>query len=407
MTGTGRTRWAEVTAAFGAGVIGAAHIGKVPALIPIIRAEFAMDLLAAGWVVSIFSATGMVAGMAAGLLSDRLGHRRVALAGVILLATGSAVGSDSASAGVLLATRFIEGLGYIVAVVAAPSIIAEAALPADRRLAVGVWGAFMPTGMGALLLASPFLEQWLGWRGLWLAMAMATGAWALVMAGAFRGRIATHEVPEAPWRNFAITIIARGPWLLALCFGSYTLAWLALMVWLPTFMVEERGLSVGLAASVTVIAVLVNLPGNLMGGWLLHKGIPRGTVIAIAAVTMIVSGPLIFLDLLSDGPRYAVCLVYSFAAGFVPAGVFSGAPLLAPGPGQIATTNGLIVQGSHLGQFFGPAVLAATVTWTGGWQAGAWVFVACGVGALAFAVAIGREEARRVAFQGSSESRTP
>ena len=31
---------------------------------------------------------------------------------------------------------------------------------------------------------------------------------------------------------------------------------------------------------------------------------------------------------------------------------------------------------------------------TGGWQAGAWVFAACGIGAMTFAAAIWRAEAR-------------
>jgi MFS family permease len=82
-------------------------------------------------------------------------------------------------------------------------------------------------------------------------------------------------------------------------------------------------------------------------------------------------------------------------------------PYFAPGPGQIATTNGLIVQGSHLGQFAGPPVVAATVAFTGGWQAGAWVFAACGIGALIFAGLIAREERRLDPAQGSSDSNTP
>jgi MFS family permease len=123
------TRWAVVIAAFGAGVIGAAHIGKVPAALPAMRAEFAMDLVSAGWVVSLFSLTGIVAGMAAGLASDRLGHRALAIGGLVLLAVGSAAGAAAGSGPAILVTRFMEGLGYIIAIVSAPSIIAQAAAP--------------------------------------------------------------------------------------------------------------------------------------------------------------------------------------------------------------------------------------------------------------------------------------
>jgi predicted MFS family arabinose efflux permease len=410
MSATGTTRWGVVIAAFGAGVIGAAHIGKVPAALPAMRAEFAMDLVTAGWVVSLFSMTGILLGMAAGLMSDRLGHRVLAVGGMVLLAAGSAAGAAAESEAVILATRFTEGLGYIIAIVSAPSIIAQAAAPADRRLAVGMWGAFMPTGMGAMLLCSPFVQEWVGWRGSWLGLAALTVIWAAVMALVFRGGSGAGSAggrPEHPWRNLLITVAARGPWLLALCFGFYTLAWIALMVWLPTFMVEQRGLPVRTAALVTVLAVLINLPGNLLGGWLAHKAVPRGAVIAIAAAVIALSGPLIFLDILPDGARFAACLVYSFMVGMVPATILGAAPYFAPGPGQIATTNGLIVQGSHLGQFAGPPVVAAAVAVTGGWQAGALVFAACGLGALLFAALIAREERRLSAAQGSSESKTP
>jgi MFS family permease len=308
----------------------------------------------------------------------------------------------------VLATRFIEGVGYIIAVVSAPSIIAEASSPADRRLAVGMWGSFMPTGMAAMLLASPFLQEWAGWRGSWLVMSGVTAVWALLMAAAFCGGTraeAAPSAPEHPWRNLVITLSARGPWLLSICFGFYTLAWLALMVWLPTFMMEERALSVRFAALITLVVVTINLPGNLLGGWLMHKGVSRGAVIAVAAAVIGVSGPLVFLDVLPDGARFVACLVYSFIVGVVPATILGTAPYFAPGPGQIGSTYGLIVQGSHLGQFAGPPLIALAVTLTGGWQAGAWVFLACGVGVLLFAGLIAREDGRL--GQGSSDSNTP
>ncbi len=164
------------------------------------------------------------------------------------------------------------------------------------------------------------------------------------------------------------------------------------MVWLPTFIVEQRGMPVATSALVTLIAVLVNLPGNLLGGWLRHKAVPRGVVMGLVGGTLALSGPLLFLDILPDGGRFAVCLVYSFTVGLLPATVLGSAPSFSPGPGQIATTNGLIVQGSHLGQFIGPPLVAAAVALSGSWGAGAWVFVACGAGVLVFAALIAAEE---------------
>ncbi|MGE0653347.1 MAG: CynX/NimT family MFS transporter [Alphaproteobacteria bacterium] len=402
------SRWWVILIAFSAGAIGAGHIGKIPAALPAMRAELGLDLVAAGWVVSIFSATGMVLGTVAGVCSDRFGHSIIALGGMVLVAAGSLAGGFAWNGVSLLAARFAEGLGFLAVVVSAPSIISEAAHPDDRRLAVGMWGSFMPAGMGVTLLAAPWLLEHVGWRGTWFVMAGLSLAWVAVMAAVFRGVDGIGRTPrESAWQNLAITLKARGPWLLSLCFSFYTLSWLALMVWLPTFVVEQRGGSVALAALLTLIAVAINFPGNLLGGWLLSRGLGWARLITLGASAMVLCGPPIFLDLLPDAPRYGLCLVYSLVSGLVPAGVLGGAPYFSPGGRQIGTTNGLIIQGSHLGQFLGPPTVAVAVSLTGGWQAGAWVFVACGIGALAFAVLIGIEEKRVVVRQGSSDSSTP
>lgn len=392
-----RTSWLVVFAAFVAGVIGAGHIGKVPAALPAIRAELGLGLVLAGWVVSAFSATGMVLGTVAGVVSDRFGHRRICIIGTLLVMAGSLAGAFAPSGVALLAARFVEGLGFLLIVVAAPSIISEAATPEDRRLAVAMWGSYMPAGMAAILLAAPFLLDGVGWRGTWIVMAAVSLAWALFMLAAFRRagqEEGTRKPAEAPWRNLTITLLARGPWLLALAFSFYTLSWLALMVWLPTYAVEQRGLSVRDAAFLTLIAVAINFPGNLGGAWLLYRGLKWGQSILLGAAAMLVCGPLMFLDVLPDPARYVMVLVYSFVSGLVPAGVLGAAPYFSPTPAQIGTTNGLIIQGSHLGQLLGPPLLALAVSLTGGWQAGAWVFVLCGLGAMAFAAIIWRDESR-------------
>jgi MFS family permease len=404
------TLWGVILAAFSAGAIGAGHIGKVPAALPAIRGELGLELIIAGWVVSVFSLTGMVLGTVAGLASDRFGHHRIAIGGILLAAVGSAAGAWAWDGWSLLAARFVEGLGFLAIVVSAPSIIAEAAHPDDRRLAVGMWGSFMPAGMSVTLLAAPGLLATVGWRGTWLAMAAVSLVWAVLMAIVFRRVMTVRREtgnPENAWRNLVITLSARGPWLLALSFSFYTLSWLALMVWLPTFIVEQRGGSITQAAILTLLAVAVNFPGNLMGGWILHRGVSCARLIGFGALVIGICGPLMFLDVLPDALRYGVCLLYSFLSGMVPAGVLGGAPYFAPGARQIGTTNGLIIQGSHLGQFLGPPVIAAAVALSGGWQAGAWVFAGCGVGALLFALLIGVEERRLVAVQGNSSSSAP
>lgn len=404
-----------VLAAVGAGVIGAAHIGKVPAALPAIRAEFGLGLVAAGWIVSAFSLTGMTLGMMIGVAADRIGHRALVLAGVALMGAGSALGALATGGAVLLATRFVEGFGFVIVVVSAPSLIARAVGPAHKRFAFGLWGSFMSTGLAAMLVASPVILAAWGWRGAWLVMAAVSFLWLGVLALALR-RFDPFVTAGAPtgktmrrgsaWDDIRATARAPGPWLLACCFGSYTLAWTALMVWLPTFLVERRASSIATAALLTVAVVIVNFPGNVLGGWLNQRGLPRWTLLVFVGAVIGASGPLIFLGLLPDGVRFVAALVFSFFGGILPASVLGGAPVFTPGLDRLGATNGLMVQGSHLGQFTGAPLVAAVVSLTGGWQGGAWVFAVCGASVATFAVLIGRAEAR-LARQGSSDSSTP
>jgi MFS family permease len=402
-----RTRWGIVLIAFGAGMVAAGHIGKLPAALPTIRAELGLDLVTAGWIVSIFNAITFLLGMMFGIFADRLGHRRMILTCLLMLAVGSLWGAGAGSGIELLLARFTEGIGFVGVVVSAPSIIAHAAQPRDRRFALGIWGAFMPAGMATMLLIAPAILAPFGWRVLWVVIAVATLLWALVTGVALRsydsgGGMAAAAAAADPqastWKiDLRLTLSRGGLWVLALSFAFYALQWMALMVWLPTFLVEQRGASIALAAHLTVIVVLVNAIGNLLGGWLLQRGAARWQLVVFVGLLSIACGFAIFTDLLPDWLRYAACILFSGLAGMLPAAAMSGAPAFAPTPRQIGAANGLLVQGSNLGQLIGPPAIAAMVSIAGGWQAGSWVFFIDGVAILVLATFLLRLERTRSA----------
>ena len=104
MTAT-RTQWRQIIITICIGISTAFYIGKVPPALPFIRSELEMDLVTAGWVVSIFNALGTIIGIAVGLLADRIGPGRVITVSLIILPLASVMGSFSDSVGVLLCSR--------------------------------------------------------------------------------------------------------------------------------------------------------------------------------------------------------------------------------------------------------------------------------------------------------------
>ncbi len=372
-----------------AGVVAAMHMGKAPPALPQLREEIGLSLVGAGWVVSLFNVVGGLLGLVVGTLGDRFGSRRAVVTGLLALALGSLLGTLAGGAAGLLAARFLEGLGFIAVATATPGLIVAATRTADLRLALGAWSTYMPAGSALAMLLAPLLLATLGWRGVWVAAAGLALLWAALLLARMPADPPGHQraAGASLLRNITLTVARPGPWLLAAAFACYTLQWVSLMVWLPTFLSEQRALTIGIASMLTALVIACNLPGNLLGGWLLHRHLPRWKLMALSGLGMIVCMSVIFAQTLPDGVRYLACLVFSLCGGMLPAAVLSGAPVVAPSRAQVATTNGLLIQGSNVGQMVGPPALAWLVTLTADWQSGFWMLqgAAFTVIALAFA----------------------
>jgi MFS family permease len=377
-----------------AGLIAAAHVGKLPPSLPSIRAELGLDLVTAGWLASIFSATGMTIAIFLGAAADRINHWRLAIGGLALMAISGFCGSLVFDAPQLIASRFFEGIGFLAVVVAAPSIIADAATGRERRMALGLWPGYMPGGVSIMILAAPLILHAGGWRLLWIVVAALAAAGAAVMLQSgwnSRGDWVAAK-GAAFWSNIRVVSSRRGPWLLAGCFALYGAQLYAIMTWMPTFMIEERGTDAGAAAALTALVVAVNGLCNVLGGWLLHRGARPWAMIAVSGGVMAICAFGAFSILFPDIARYGFSIALCGAGGVVASAVFAIAPLFASSPAQTGTVNGILVQASNLAQFAGPTALATGVSKSGRWESALWAMVAANMLLIVLALLVHRQE---------------
>jgi MFS family permease len=385
------SNWPAVWAIFASGLAASAYMTKVPPALPLLRGELGLTLVQGSFVATTFNVVGMITGMLAGVVCDRFGYKRLAVAGLAILAGGGALGAIAESFELLLASRFLEGAGFILCVISAPTLITAAtANVRDRVRALSLWSAYMPTGGSLALLAAPALISVAGWRGLWAVLALAAAAGALLFA---------RVVPASPpsggrsLRLVAESMAQKGNIAMALLFAFYVAQWTSILTWLPTFLVE-RGLSTAAAAIAAAMMVVANIPGNLAAGVFLSRGVPRGRLIVAASAVAAACEIGMFSDALPGGVRYGLVLAFSMVAGLIPGSVFSGLPVHAPTPQHIATGNGMALQTSNIGQFLGPLAIAWAASRFGGWDASLWVLLFFAVGAAACGLAIGRIENR-------------
>lgn len=391
------TDWLRVFLLVGAGVAAAFQVGKAPPVLPILRAELSMSLFAAGWMWSAYFVLGLALGPTGGAVADWLGHRRVLLAGLFLQAVAGAAGAAANGPAWLLASRFAEGLGFIFVVVSAPALIVRITRPQDMRMAISVWGCFLPAGAAIMMVFAPAVVPVLGWRGFWLFNAALLG---LLIIGLW---LSTKDMAQSAGagrlktlgRDLKDTVFSPGPLLLALVFSTYTLQFGGVMGFLPTYLVEREGLATGLASVMAALVMGMNMAGNLAAGRLLTGGAPRGRLIIIASLAMAGAGFLIFGPGMPLGLRYGAALVFSGAGGLLPAACLVGAVAHAPKPRLVATSQGLLMQGSQLGNVAGPPILALVVAAGGGWQAAPFLLMPVAGLGVVLGVVLARLEKRK------------
>lgn len=378
---------AGIVAVVAAGMVGAFHVGKLPPALPLLRAEFGLSLVAAGWLVALMQLAGATLALAGGSIADRLGHRRTMIVGLAVLVAGGLLGAAAPGAALLLAARAIESAGLLLTVLPGPALLARLARPARLRLVMGWWAAYMPSGMAAMLLGGAALIERVGWRWVWVACALMAAGAAVAVARWVRPPAAA--LPTASSIGLARQVLASGgAWLLTGCFGLYAAQWIGVFSFLPT-LYRDEGLGLGVAGALSAAGVAVNAVGNVGAGWLLSRGAPRAGLIAAAAGVMMLGAWVAFGAQAPLAVRFAAILGFSAAGGLIPGTLFASVAAFAPHPGAVSTTAGLMQQGSSLGQIVSPLVLAAVASASGGWQH-AWIVTgafACGVLAIAAAIA--------------------
>src|SRR6266508_4037590 len=120
--------------------------------LPSIQRALRMTPQGLQWVVNAYALGYGGFLLLGGRLADRLGRRRVFLAGVAVFTLASLVGGLAPSAGVLVAARGLQGLG---------TAFAEGP---ERNRALGVWSAVLASGGAIGMLAGGLLTQYASWR---------------------------------------------------------------------------------------------------------------------------------------------------------------------------------------------------------------------------------------------------
>lgn len=172
--------WIAAATSFGFVVV-QLDVTIVNVALPRIGADLAAPVASLQWVVDAYTLAFAVLLLSAGALADRLGARRVYVAGFALFALASAACGLATDATTLIAARALQGVGAALLVPSSLTLLNRLTGHdrAMRARAVGLWTAAGGVSIAAGPIAGALLLESLGWRSIFLVNLplCVLGAW--------------------------------------------------------------------------------------------------------------------------------------------------------------------------------------------------------------------------------------
>jgi len=210
------TRWAlaglslsVLLSSLGAGV---ANVG-----LPTLARAFGATFQQVQWVVLAYLLAITILIVGVGRLGDRIGRRRLLLAGLALFTAASALCGLAPSLGWLIAARAAQGLGAAVMMALAMALVGELVPKTRMGGAMGLLGTLSAIGTALGPSLGGVLIALLGWRAIFLVN-VPLGVAALLIAR----RHLPVDAPRA--RTDPAGLDVQGTLLLALTLAAYALA---------------------------------------------------------------------------------------------------------------------------------------------------------------------------------------
>ena len=358
-----RYGWVVVAAAFTLMFVGFGAAYSFAAFFSAFESEFGASRGEIALVFSLCAFLWFSSGAPAGVLADRFGARRVAIAGVACLVLALGVASMAQSLGVLYATYSI-GIGLGVGLVYVPSVGAvQPWFSANRAFASGLAVA----GIGAGNFAGPLLAAWwigvFGWRGAYLSLAL----FVLVLGGAAAAALRQkerHGSVIADGIPLRAALRTTPFWLL---FASLVLSCIGLFV--PMVHLGPYATDAGYTEAQGVALVSLIGVGSLIGRFTV--GAPADRLGRLPSLCAMYAGLGVMFLLWTVASAYWTLVVFAVVFGACYGAYVALLPTIVMdlyGPRSVSGIIGCLYTGCGVGTLLGPWLAGVAYDAVGSYQ---------------------------------------
>src|SRR3954452_20113359 len=207
---TSHARWTLVTTSFGLSMA-LLDTTAVNVAVPSIQAGLGTDVLGLSWVIDGYTLALASLLLVAGGLGDRLGAKRLFLAGLGVFTGASAACRFAPGLATLRLARILQGAGAAMFLPSSLAILREAyPQPKERAQAIGIWSALTAIAGACGPLFGGAMVASLGWRSIFL-LNVPVGLVAVPMVLRF-----VRTSPAGARRGFDLPAQIAGAFALAL-----------------------------------------------------------------------------------------------------------------------------------------------------------------------------------------------
>lgn len=210
---------------------------SVNVALPAIQEEFSVNAVQLGWIATSIMLAMAVMLVPIGKIADIYGRKKIFAWGLILNTLASLFASLVGSVAMLIASRVIQGLAMALFNVTGVAILTSVYPPKKRGKAMGIYVSAVYIGLSIGPFAGGILTQQVGWRSLFLIVAVFSGI----------SFYATLRYLKGEWAD------ARGEKLDLLGSILYGIAVLAI-VYGATILLEKKALYLIAAGVICMIA---------------------------------------------------------------------------------------------------------------------------------------------------------
>ncbi|MFF1922709.1 MFS transporter [Streptomyces sp. NPDC058221] len=177
--------------------------------LPSMRQDLHASVAGMQWTIDAYTLVLASLLMLAGSTADRIGRRKVFMAGLVLFTLGSALCSIAPSLETLIVFRMVQAVGGSMLNPVAMSIITNTFTdPRERARAIGAWGGVVGISMAAGPLVGGGLVDSVGWRSIfWINLPVGIAALLLTWRYIPESRAPRARRPDPVGQLLVITLL--------------------------------------------------------------------------------------------------------------------------------------------------------------------------------------------------------